>query len=106
MIGSALMKRSKMKSNIRSSVNMTIERDGQEIDLHIYGEGYYDSGRLSGPPEDCYPPEGEIEITAIESGVGPWKGELTDEEHEEAISLLWDGSVPAEPDYPDYDEDY
>lgn len=29
------------------------------------GSCYSDPGRISGPPEDCYPPEGEAEITEL-----------------------------------------
>ncbi len=36
---------------------------GDEIELVIdfLSNGYHDPGRCSGPPEDCYPPEGEDE---------------------------------------------
>ena len=36
-----------------------------ECDIHIpfRSKGYYDPGRLYGPPEKCYPPEGDEERT-------------------------------------------
>jgi hypothetical protein len=34
-----------------------------ELDIEFSSSGYYDAGRVSGPPEDCYPPEGEDERT-------------------------------------------
>jgi len=50
----------------KGSFNWTIEdKDGKEYILTIEYRGYSDPGRVSGPPEDCYPPEGEIEILSI-----------------------------------------
>ena len=47
------------------SINYTLERDEEEIDLVIdYEVSKYYPGRYSGPPEDCYPPEGG-EITLL-----------------------------------------
>lgn len=34
-----------------------------EILIHFRSSGYYDPGRTYGPPEDCYPPEGDEERT-------------------------------------------
>ena len=34
-------------------------------DCEVEYRGYSDPGRTYGPPEDCYPPEGEIEILSI-----------------------------------------
>jgi len=46
--------------------------------------GYYDPGRLSGPPEDCYPPEGDFEVQDITmpKGMEDYKFELTESEQE------------------------
>ena len=46
------------------------------VDWEATAKMYYDPGRVSGPPEDCYPPEGECEIT-----------ELTFEVHEDGSGL-------------------
>jgi hypothetical protein len=37
--------------------------DSIEIIIPFRAKGYYDSGRLYGPPEKCYPPEGDDERT-------------------------------------------
>ena len=37
-------------------------RDGSEIAIPVKWRGYFDSGQLYGPPENCYPPEGEMEL--------------------------------------------
>jgi hypothetical protein len=34
-----------------------------EIELGLEYDYYFDPGRISGPPEDCHPPEEYIEIT-------------------------------------------
>jgi hypothetical protein len=36
--------------------------DGREVDVELAFTGYYDPGRCYGPPEDCYPPDGEVNI--------------------------------------------
>ena len=33
------------------------------VSYEAAGNCYSDPGKISGPPEDCYPPEGEAEIT-------------------------------------------
>lgn len=45
----------------------TVRLGGMKFHIHYYITGvcYYDPGRLSGPPEDCYPPESEAEVQAI-----------------------------------------
>lgn len=91
---------------ITSTAMMYVMRGDDEFDLHIYGEGYYDAGRISGPPDSCYPPEGELEIILIETGDGKqWQGELTDEEYDRAVGLLWENYDYEEPSYPDYQPD-
>jgi len=34
-----------------------------EVIIHFRSKGYYDPGKTSGPPERCYPPEGDDERT-------------------------------------------
>ncbi len=52
-----------------SDPQVPVEEDSDwellKITLTVKGNGYYDSGRLYGPPEHCYPPEGELEIESI-----------------------------------------
>lgn len=38
------------------------DTDGKEHEILVKYKGYYDSGNTSGPPEYCYPPEGEMEV--------------------------------------------
>lgn len=48
-------------------MKMTVDIDEQdiwiEVDYHVTG---YDPGNTCGPPDRCYPAEGEIEIDSIE----------------------------------------
>lgn len=39
------------------------EADFVEMTIKASCSGYYDPGKISGPPENCYPPEGEDERT-------------------------------------------
>jgi len=45
----------------------TIRLGGEEFEITYLaiGKCYYDPGKLSGPPEDCYPPESEGELTSL-----------------------------------------
>ena len=44
-----------------------------EFVISFTSSGYYDPGRISGPPEDCYPPEG------------------SDEREPEEVKVVWTG---------------
>lgn len=48
-----------------SLTTYTIELDGNEIDLTIEYDAVYQPAKLSGPPEDCYPDESELDITDV-----------------------------------------
>lgn len=41
--------------------------DGEEHEIHVTVDydAAYDPGRISGPPENCYPPESEMTINSI-----------------------------------------
>lgn len=45
----------------------TVRVGGEEFEVTYLATGkcYYDPGKLSGPPEDCYPPESEGEIASV-----------------------------------------
>lgn len=87
---------------INASCCFYIMRGEDELELDISAKGYYDPGRLSGPPENWYPPESGLEITAIELDGKKWDGQLTNEEHDKAIEKLWDSQESDEED--DYDD--
>lgn len=86
------------------------EYEYQVLTLKVEGRAYYSPGRTSGPPEDCYPDEGDTEIEKVTGPDGQdWQDQLTDREVDmilgqiqEAVSS-YDGGY-YEPDYePDYD---
>tara|TARA_R110000868_G_scaffold277390_1_gene537180 strand:+ start:828 stop:1133 length:306 start_codon:yes stop_codon:yes gene_type:complete len=60
------------------SGEQVITVDGKEylVEYESSGDCYYDAGRVSGPPEDCYEPEGECEITELTVKATDDDGEL------------------------------
>lgn len=84
--------------------------DWEELELEVHGTAYFQPGKLYGPPENCYPDEGQSEIESITLDGKPWDGELTDKETERAEEKL-DESVredegpdpPSRDDFDDYD---
>lgn len=78
----------------------------QVINLDIEGSSYFQPGRLHGHPDNCYPDEGETEITSV---VGPdgqdWESKLTESERDSVIEMIQDQVVDGcdEPDYDDGD---
>lgn len=74
----------------------------EEIEVEVSGRSYFAEGRFSGPPEDCYPDEGETEVETVTfNGVA---FELTDKEMRDAESMIDDAVQNAEPDYPEPDD--
>ena len=45
--------------------------NGDEVDVTIKFSGYYDPGNVCGPMDNCYPPEGEVNIKSIAIENGP-----------------------------------
>lgn len=45
-----------------------LDHDGQEweIEVRIHYDATYQPARISGPPEDCYPAESEMILTAMD----------------------------------------
>lgn len=53
------------RHEITRSATVRVGGEGFEVTYLATGKCYYDPGRLSGPPEDCYPPESEGEIASV-----------------------------------------
>jgi hypothetical protein len=53
-------------SDFRTYLYLT-DKDGEEheVDVRVYYDATYQSARISGPPEYCYPSESEMDITDI-----------------------------------------
>jgi hypothetical protein len=89
-------------------------REGEEGEL-VYIEvdcdcwGYYMPAKLCGPPEDCYPEEGDFEVqnVTLPADMRDYQFELTEAELSEAEDSFFsqDGPEP-DYDYPDDDYDY
>ena len=43
--------------------DIVTDSEGNEIPVTVKWQGYSDPGRTYGPPEDCYSPEGDMELT-------------------------------------------
>lgn len=84
------------------------------VALQVEGSAYYTPGRLYGPPENCYPDEGEVEITSV---IGPdgkdWTDQLTHAERDTIEEMITehvcgglDGPDPDDYDHEDVPDDY
>lgn len=84
----------------RSDDNFEFEYE--TITLEVSGSSYFVPGKINGPPEDCYPDEGETEI---ESVIGPdgkdWYDRLSSSEIDSITSMLAENVENS--DYDDYD---
>ena len=63
-----------------SLTTYTIELDGNEIDLTIEYDAFYQPARVSGPPEDCYPEESACDITDVTFDLSPDSSTVTEEQ--------------------------
>jgi len=75
------------------------------LSLDIEGTSYFTQGKYYGPSEDCYPDEGETEITSILYGKEDWDDKITKHERDYIIDMI---AEHAQEDYdgdPDVDED-
>lgn len=91
-----------------ATIDFTVERNGFEVELRITGSASYTPGRLSGPPEDCYPSESDAEVVKIvrADSDAAWDGELTENEEELVIEKLHEAVMEDEPaDPPDEDDE-
>lgn len=83
----------------------------KSIPIQVNGRAFFQEGRFSGLPEDCYPDESEIEII---SALGPdkedWLDKLSSSEYQDIISLIEekcssdDSDQDPDSDYDDYDD--
>lgn len=85
------------------------DEDAEPVEVVVEADcwGYYDPGVTCGPPERCYPPEGDFEVTEVELPDYP-EGTpftLTEQNYRELEERYFD----QEPDFDppdDYDEPY
>jgi hypothetical protein len=85
------------------------EYEYQLIMLQVEGRSYFESGRYSGPAENCYPDEGETEITLVKGPDGKdWEDQLTESEKDSIIEKIQEEVIDSSdgPDPDDYMDDY
>lgn len=79
----------------------------QTITLKVEGRSYFQSGRYSGPPEDCYPDEGDTEVEAV---IGPdgndWSDKLTSDEQSQILMMVQENCMNDPEDYEGDEDDY
>jgi len=95
---------------LESIYYFTIERDGEEIEIEATAEiTPGDPGKISGPPENCYPPEDPEIYTNDWKVIGEHAGldfELTDAEEQQMLDgLLENAENLAEDARSDYEYD-
>lgn len=74
------------------------------VKLNVEGSSYFQAGKHYGPPENCYPDEGDTEITKVVDTAGKdWSDLLTEEEKNSILNLINEGVQNDEPDF-DFDE--
>lgn len=73
----------------KTSFEFEIERDESTILLQVEGNSYFAAGKYFRLPENCYPDEGNTEITFV---TGPdqldWEDKLTASERERIITMI------------------
>lgn len=74
--------------------------------IKVEGRSYFAPGRLYGPPENCYPDEGETEILSVTGPDGKdWEDKLTSDEKEKILDHISE-KVSEDDDGPDPDDYY
>jgi len=66
------------------------------VTVNVEGRSYFTPGYLSGPPEDCYPDEGETEITSVTlygKEKEDWEDKLTSSERDYIMDMISEYSM-------------
>lgn len=91
-----------------ASTTITVYRtdsagEEQEIEVEVSGTVHIRPGRYSGPPEDCYPDESEVDN--VQATVDGQPFELTDGEYDDAVERLFErAEEDSRDDGPDPDD--
>lgn len=102
---------------LKTNFNFSEEKDYFEIEIPFLSSGFSDPGKLYGPPENCYPPEGDDErllddccivtlyyILNEEDGWQKQSKNLSKEISEEIFEFYHDQIYDEELDFSQYDD--
>jgi hypothetical protein len=104
-----------LSTELVNELNKWFNRDGEiTVIIPFKSQGYYDPGICSGPPERCYPPEGEDERllngrVKLESQQGavarvPLDPDVSQKFFDFFVEDIEEVKVNTEPEPPDFDE--
>jgi hypothetical protein len=87
-------------------IEREIDGEYKIIVLQIEGRSYFTPGKFHALPENCYPDEGETEVTSV---LGPdgkdWSANLSDSENDSILEMIQEQAHEGgEPDFDDYDD--
>lgn len=93
---------------MKVTTQFCVERGEEEVELTLVGQfSPGDPGKVSGPPENCWPPEpAEAEVEQVLKDGKPWDGKLTEEEEDAAVEALLKAGDDSFDDGPDPDDFY
>jgi hypothetical protein len=89
---------------LESELHPGEEADLREVDIECECWGYYIPAKLCGPPEDCYPEEGEFEVQSAIAPDYPDVPFVLTESEEDDLAQQCDSTGCC--DGPDYDPEY
>ena len=86
------------------------EADVREVEVECVCWGYYIPAKLSGPPEDCYPEEGDFEVQStvaidypdVQFGLTEAEEDELEQQHAETDDYDGPDYEPEWDDYPEY----
>jgi hypothetical protein len=104
------MRRRNIEASVELEQRVTLDGKTYLATFRAHGLGYSDPGVTSGPPERCYPPEGEIEVVDISDvealyiDADGYEHDVTDEsllrriadalDRESIADALWENAEP------------
>ena len=71
------------------TTNIDIDHE-DDVEVEVKWEGFYHRARISGPPEDCYPAEGEMDLLSVKRTDNSESVHLLSAQEERLLDLAWE----------------